>query len=182
MFERFTTPARASVEQAQDAARRLGDNHIGVEHLLLGVLAQRGTTAATTLAELGVTTERVERELAATRGRGPLGPAEAEALHSIGIDLEAIRRRIEASFGPGALDRGAPQRRGQLPFTPEAKKTIELGLREAIALKQKEIGAEHLLLGLTRAPHEPTAGVLRALQAPPEAIRANLLARMRKAS
>jgi ATP-dependent Clp protease ATP-binding subunit ClpA len=182
MFERFTRPARESVERAQDAARRLGDDHIGVEHLLLGVLAQQGTTAATTLAELGVTTERVERELATIRGRGPLGPAEAEALHSIGIDLEAIRRRIEASFGPGALDRGAPRRRGHLPFTPEAKKTIELGLREAIALKHKEIGAEHLLLGLTRAAGEPAAGVLRALQAPPEAIRANLLARMRKAS
>jgi ATP-dependent Clp protease ATP-binding subunit ClpA len=184
MFERFTTPARESVVRAQDAARRLGDDHIGVEHLLLGLLAEREGIASTTLAELGVTTERVERELAAIRGRGrgPLGPAEAEALRTIGIDLEAIRRRVEASFGPGALDRGRARRRGHLPFTKEAKKTIELGLREAIALKHKEIGAEHVLLGLTRAPDEPAAGVLRALQAPPEAIRANLLARMRKAS
>lgn len=182
MFERFTTPARESVVQAQDAARRLGDDHIGVEHLLLGLLAQRDTVAATTLAELGVTPERFERELATHRGRGPLGPDEAEALHSIGIDLEAIRRRIEESFGPGALDRGRSRRRGHLPFTPTAKKTIELGLREALALKHKEIGAEHLLLGLTRAPDEPAAGVLRALQAPPNSIRALLLARMRKAS
>lgn len=182
MFERFTERARESVIQAQDAARRLGDDHCGVEHLLLGLLAEPGTVAAATLAELGVTTERVERELAAIRGHGPLGSAEAEALHSIGIDLEAIRRRVEASFGPGALDRGAPRRRGHLPFTKPAKKAIELGLREAIALRHKEIGTEHLLLGLTRAPDEPATAVLRALQAPPEAIRANLLARLRKAS
>jgi ATP-dependent Clp protease ATP-binding subunit ClpA len=182
MFERFTTSARDSVVQAQDAARRLGDDNIGVEHLLLGLLAEPGTDAATTLAELGVTTERVERELASGRGRGHLGPAEAEALHSIGIDLEAIRRRVEASFGPGALDRGRARRRGHLPFTKEAKKAIELGLREALALKHKEFGTEHLLLGLTRAPDEPVAGVLRALQAQPDSIRALLLARMRKAS
>jgi ATP-dependent Clp protease ATP-binding subunit ClpA len=182
MFERFTTPARRSVELAQDAARRLGDDHIGVEHLLLGVLAQSGTVAATTLTELGVTTERVEHELTTIRSRGTLGPAEAEALHSIGIDLDAIRRRIEASFGPGALDRGRARRRGHLPFTPTAKKTLELGLREALALKHKEIGAEHLLLGVTRAPGEPTGGVLRALEAPPDSIRALLLARMRRAS
>jgi ATP-dependent Clp protease ATP-binding subunit ClpA len=182
MFERFTRPARESVIQAQGAARRLGDDWIGVEHLLLGLLAEREGVAATTLAEFGVTTEGVERELAAIRGVGRLGPAEAEALRSIGIDLEAIRRRIEASFGPGALDRGAPRRRGHLPFTKPAKKAIELGLREAIALKHKEIGTEHLLLGLTRAPDEPATAVLRALQAPPEAIRANLLARLRKAS
>ncbi len=182
MFERFTTPARESVVQAQDAARRLGDDSIGVEHLLLGLLAEPGTVAAATLAELGVTTERVERELATIRARARLGTAEAEALHSIGIDLEAIRRRVEASFGPGALDRGRIRRRGRLPFTKEAKKTIELGLREAIALKHKEIGAEHVLLGLTRSPDEPAAGVLHALQAPPDSIRALLLARMRKAS
>jgi Clp amino terminal domain, pathogenicity island component len=99
MFERFTRPARESVFQAQGAARRLGDDQIGVEHLLLGLLAEEESVAAVTLAELGVTAEGVERELAAIRGLGRLGPAEAEALLSIGIDLEAIRRRVEASFG-----------------------------------------------------------------------------------
>jgi ATP-dependent Clp protease ATP-binding subunit ClpA len=89
-------------------------------------------------AELGVTAEAVERELAAKRLPGRLGPAEAQAL--------------------------------------------ELGLREAIALRHKEIGSEHLLLGLTRAADEPAAGVLRALQAPPEAVRATVLAKLRKAS
>jgi ATP-dependent Clp protease ATP-binding subunit ClpA len=180
VFERFTKPARESVVQAQGAARRLGDDRIGVEHLLLGLLAEEGM-AASALAELGVTTEAVERELAARRP-GRLGPAEAEALSAIGIDLEAIRRRVEASFGAGALDRGAPHRRGHIPFTKQAKKALELGLREAIALHHHEIGSEHVLLGLTRAADEPAAGVLRALQAPPDAVRATLLAKLRKAS
>jgi ATP-dependent Clp protease ATP-binding subunit ClpA len=181
VFERFTKPARESVVQAQGAARRLGDDRIGVEHLLLGLLAEQGM-AASALTELGVTTEAVERELAARRGPGPLGAAEAEALSAIGIDLEAIRRRVEESFGPGALDRGAPRRSGHIPFTRQAKKALELGMREALALRHKEIGSEHLLLGLTRAADEPAAGVLRALQAPPEAVRATLLAKLRKAS
>jgi ATP-dependent Clp protease ATP-binding subunit ClpA len=182
VFERFTKPARESVVQAQGAARRLGDDHIGVEHLLLGLLAEEQGGAASALAELGVTAEAVERELAAKRLPGRLGPAEAQALESIGIDLEVIRRRVEESFGAGALDRGAPRRRGHLPFTRDAKKALELGLREAIALRHKEIGSEHLLLGLTRAAGESAAGVLRALQAPPEAVRATVLAKLRKAS
>ena len=181
MFERFTKAARESVIQAQSAARRLGDDHCGVEHLLLGLLAEGGHAAAT-LTELGVTTEAVERELAARRVPGRLGPAEAEALSAIGIDLEAIRRRVEESFGPGALDRGAGRRRGHIPFTKPARKTLELGLREALALRHHHIGTEHVLLGLTRAADEPAAGVLRALQAPPEAIHATLLAKLRKAS
>ncbi|HZD37567.1 MAG TPA: Clp protease N-terminal domain-containing protein [Actinomycetes bacterium] len=182
MFERFTNPARSSVVEAQNAARRLGDDHIGTEHVLLGLLTERHGPAASALAGLGVTTEAVERELAARRGRGRLGPAEAEALRAIGIDLEAIRRRVEESFGQGALDRGAAGRRGHLPFTKQAKKALELGLREARALRDNEIRNEHLLLGLTRAADEPAAGVLRALQAPPEAVRAAVLEKLRRAS
>jgi ATP-dependent Clp protease ATP-binding subunit ClpA len=182
VFERFTKPARETVVQAQSAARRMGDDHIGVEHLLLGLLAEGQGVAASALSDLGVTAEEVERQLVAKRGTGWLGPAEAQALQTIGIDLEAIRRRVEESFGAGALDRGAARRRGHLPFTREAKKALELGLREAIALRHDSIGTEHLLLGLTRAADEPAAGVLRSLQAPPEAVRAAVLAKLRKAS
>src|SRR6266498_4501003 len=132
--------------------------------------------------DLGVTADGVRRELASRRAPAVFGPAEAEALESISIDLEAIRRRVEASFGAGALDRGVARRRGHLPFTREAKKTLELSLREALALRHDSIGTEHVLLGLTRAADEPAAGVLRALQAPPEAIRAGVLAKLRKAS
>src|SRR6266542_4103727 len=163
-------------------ARRMRGDHIGVEHLLLGLLAEEEDIAASVLAELGVTADGVRRELASRRAPAVFGPAEAEALESISIDLEAIRRRVEASFGAGALDRGVARRRGHLPFTREAKKTLELSLREALALRHDSIGTEHVLLGLTRAADEPAAGVLRALQAPPEAIRAGVLAKLRKAS
>jgi ATP-dependent Clp protease ATP-binding subunit ClpA len=183
MFERFTKPARETVVQAQGVARRLGDDHIGVEHLLLGLLTDEEGVAAAALADLGVTTEAVERELAVRRAPGRLGAADAEALESIGIDLEAIRRRVEESFGAGALDRGAaPSRRGHIPFTRQAKKVLELSVREAVALRHDSIGTEHILLGLTRSADEPAAGVLRALQAPPEAIHAKLVAELRKAS
>src|SRR6266542_2032624 len=83
----------------------MGDDHIGVEHLLLGLLAEEEDIAASVLAELGVTADGVRRELASRRAPAVFGPAEAEALESISIDLEAIRRRVEASFGAGAAPR-----------------------------------------------------------------------------
>jgi len=185
MFERFTTPARNAVVGAQGSARRLGDDQIGVEHLLLGLLAtdERDGLARSVLESFGVTAEAVERELAARHVPGRLGAAEADALESIGIDLEAIRRRVEEAFGEGALDR-APRRprRGHIPFTRQAKKVLELSLREARALRHDWIGTEHLLLGLTQFDDEPAAGALRALQAPPKAIHARVLAELRKAS
>jgi len=86
---------------------------------------------------------------------------DAAALEAIGIDLEEVRRRAEAAFGPGALDRrtGRRQRRrgrcigplgGGIPFTPRAKKCLELGLRQGTRLGHKYIGTEHILLGILR--------------------------------
>jgi ATP-dependent Clp protease ATP-binding subunit ClpA len=78
---------------------------------------------------------------------------DADALATIGIDLDAIRARIEDAFGPGALSRRRC-RRGVMapgmPFTPHAKKALELALREAVALGDRHIGSEHVLLGLVR--------------------------------
>jgi ATP-dependent Clp protease ATP-binding subunit ClpA len=185
MFERFTTPARNAVVEAQGSARRLGDDRIGVEHLLLGVLAtdDRDGLARSVLESFGVTTETVERELATQRLPGRLGPDEADALESLGIDLNEIRRRVEDAFGEGALDRHAGRaRRGHLPFTRQARKVLELSLREAMALRHRRIGTEHLLLGLTRSIDEPAASALHALDAPPKAIHARVLAELREAS
>nr|WP_235036622.1 Clp protease N-terminal domain-containing protein [Actinomadura sp. K4S16] len=73
-------------------------------------------------------------------------------MRSIGIDLDAVREATEQSFGEGALDVPAGKidryRRGHIPFTPKAKKALELSLRHAIRLRQKEIRSGHLLLGL----------------------------------
>ena len=185
MFERFTDRARKAVTDAQVVARRLGHGHIGTEHLLLGLLENDGI-AAQVLSGAGVTRAEVEREILAEVGRGPLGAGDAEALGAIGIDLDEVRRRMEASFGPGALQwhpdpgcRGARPRFGHIPFTPRAKKVLELSLREALALKHRHIGTEHLLLGLLREGEGLAMLVLTRLGAGPQLLRARVLDALR---
>jgi ATP-dependent Clp protease ATP-binding subunit ClpA len=188
MFERFTDRARNVVVDAQAAARRLGHGYTGTEHILLGLLQGDGI-AARALDSLGITSAAVEREVLAEVGRGPLGERDAEALGAIGIDLEEVRRRIEASFGPGALywrpgrscRRGwrLPPAGGHIPFTPRAKKVLELSLREALALKHNYIGTEHILLGLVREGEGLAMLVLTRLGAGPQVIRARVLDALR---
>ena len=188
MFERFTDRARQVAIDAQVSARRLGHGHVGTEHILLGLLQGDGI-AARVLGALGVTAAAVEREVLAEVGRGPLGAGDAEALGAIGIDLEEVRRRVEASFGPGALQwrpgRGCGRNRrlplfgGHIPFTPRAKKVLELSLREALALKHKYIGTEHILLGLVREGEGLAMLVLTRLGAGPDAVRARVLDALR---
>ena len=77
MFERFTDRARRVVVAAQEEARMLGHNHIGSEHLLLGLLHEQGGTAADVLAAAGITAEAARaqvRELAGPAGKSPAGP------------------------------------------------------------------------------------------------------------
>jgi ATP-dependent Clp protease ATP-binding subunit ClpA len=185
MFERFTDRARKAVTDAQVVARRLGHGHIGTEHLLLGLLENDGI-AARVLSGAGVTRAAVEREILAEVGRGPLGAGDAEALGAIGIDLDEVRRRMEASFGPGALHwhpdpscRGARPQFGHIPFTPRAKKVLELSLREALAMKHRHIGTEHLLLGLIREGEGLAMLVLTRLGAAPQLLRARVLDALR---
>ncbi|MFD8531780.1 Clp protease N-terminal domain-containing protein [Streptosporangium canum] len=157
MFERFTDEARQTVKLAQANARRLNHHLIGTEHLLLGLLDQPESDSAEILGRHGLDHDRACRAVTALIPRAPKDALDAEALETIGIDLSAIRDRVEAAFGPGALDR-PPQRghRGGLlsgrhvPFSPRAKKALELSLREALALKHGYIGDGHILLGLLR--------------------------------
>jgi ATP-dependent Clp protease ATP-binding subunit ClpA len=186
MFERFTDRARQVAVDAQVTARRLGHGYVGTEHILLGLLQGDGI-AARVLGSLGITAAAVEREVLTEVGRGPLGSGDAEALGAIGIDLEEVRRRVEASFGPGALQwrpgrgcgRRLPLLGGHIPFTPRAKKVLELSLREALALKHKYIGTEHILLGLVREGEGLAMLVLTRLGAGPEVIRTRILDALR---
>jgi|KBSSwiStaDraftv2_1062776.scaffolds.fasta_scaffold66633_4 ATP-dependent Clp protease ATP-binding subunit ClpA len=159
MFERFSEKAREVVVRSQEAARDLHHGHIGTEHLLLALIEARDSVAYTVLSEAGLTAAGVRKDIKRFFGQ------DAEALESIGIDLDAVRAKIEESFGAGALDPvGAKPRRGMfashIPFTMRAKKAIELGLREAIALRHKNIGPEHLLLGLIREGEGLAAKIL----------------------
>jgi len=72
------------------------------------------------------------------------GPA-ARALGKLGFSAPEVRQEVRARVGPGQK---APK--GHIPFTPRAKKVLELSLREAVALHHNYIGTEHLLLGLIR--------------------------------
>jgi ATP-dependent Clp protease ATP-binding subunit ClpA len=124
VFERFTEQARQVVVLAQDEARMLNHNHIGTEHLLLGLL------------------------------RGGDGVA-ARVLESFGLSLARIREQITRLVGSGEEVTS-----GQIPFTPRAKKVLELALREALSLGHNDIGTEHILLGLARENDGMAARVL----------------------
>ena len=112
MFERFTDRARRVIVMAQQEARLLSHSYIGTEHLLLGLLADGGGTAA-------------------------------QALESLGVTLEAAREQVREIVGEGQQTLT-----GHIPFTPRAKKVLELSLREALNLGDDHIGTEHQLLGL----------------------------------
>ncbi|GAA0809729.1 Clp protease N-terminal domain-containing protein [Spirilliplanes yamanashiensis] len=180
MFERFTQAARDAVVRAQTEARSLDHGHIGTEHLLLALLGSG-------LAVPGLTYERVRAEV---RDRVRVTPdvqpdrdeADAAALRAIGIDLDQVRRAIEENFGVGALHlpRPAPKKSwwrrasGHVPFTPRAKKVLELSLREAIRLKQNFIAPEHIMLGVLREDGGLAALIMADAGVEPAVVRGEL--------
>ena len=101
----------------------------------------------------------------------------AKALESLGISLEAVRAQVEEIIGHGGQ---APS--GHIPFTPRAKKVLELSLREALQLGHNYIGTEHILLGLIREGEGVAAQVLVKLGADLSRVRQQviqLLSRLR---
>jgi hypothetical protein len=147
MFERFTREAREVVTQAVERASDAKASTIDTEHLLLGVAGGTGL-AARVLAEAGATEKALTDALARWD--------EARLLGSLGIDVEEIRASVERTFGPEAWTAGpgtsgtGRRKAGHIPFTADAKKVLELSLREALNLRSKSIEAGHILLGLLR--------------------------------
>jgi len=89
-----------------------------------------------------------------------------KALESLGISLAMVRAKVEEIVAPGqSATSGSP------PFTPRAKKVLELSLREALQLGHNYIGPEHMLLGLVREGEGVAAQVLRDLGAEPSRVR-----------
>ncbi|MBF9069196.1 Clp protease N-terminal domain-containing protein [Streptacidiphilus fuscans] len=175
MFERFTADCRRTVVLAQEEARMLRHPMTGSEHLLLGLLGLPDDASVALLADGGLdlptARQAVQRLLEAAAPE-----LDAEALGTIGIDLDAVREKVESVFGVGALSATGPasgpgpgdRRRGgrgvlggHLPFTPDAKKALELSLREALALSSREILPGHLLGGLLREEQSLAARVVR---------------------
>jgi hypothetical protein len=129
VFERFTDRARRVVVLAQEESRLLDHNHIGTEHLLLGLIHEGDGIAS-------------------------------QALESLDISLADVRSEVERIIGRGD---SAPV--GHIPFTPRAKKVLEMSLREALELGHNYIGTEHILLGLIREGEGVAAQVLVKLGA-----------------
>lgn len=94
----------------------------------------------------------------------------AKALTSLGISLEAVRAQVEEIIG-----RGTTTPTGHIPFTPRAKKVLELSLREALQMNHSYIGTEHLLLGLIREGEGVAAQVLIRLGADLNTVRNTVL-------
>jgi hypothetical protein len=139
MFQRFTDRARRAIYLAQEEARLLRHDHVGLEHLLLGLLYEGEGVAAT-------------------------------ALTSLGISLEDIRDQVAEIIGRG---QGPP--RGHIPFTPQAKKALEVSLRMALQLGHNYIGTEHVLLALLCAVDGVPAQVLGAAGADHARVRGQVL-------
>jgi ATP-dependent Clp protease ATP-binding subunit ClpC len=124
LFERFTDRARRVIVLAQEAAKGLGHNYLGTEHILLGVIREGDGIGAQVLNEAGFTSEKA---------------------------LAKITEMVPA--GDAVI-------KGPIPFTPRAKKAIEMALREALQLGHNYIGTEHLLLGLIREGETAASEIL----------------------
>lgn len=134
MFERFTEPARQVMVLAQEEARRFGHDHIGSEHILLGVVRERTGVGAHVLRAHGVTDDRLGTRLGETPWIG----------------------RMIAARSP--------------PFTPRARRALELAAVEARAHGSEMISTHDLLLGLLRVIDGGAVRVLFELGVDPRAI------------
>jgi ATP-dependent Clp protease ATP-binding subunit ClpC len=95
----------------------------------------------------------------------------AKALESLGVSMEAVRQRVEDIVPPGQVE----VRTGHIPFTPRAKKVLELSLSEAKLLGHRYIGTEHILLGLLREGEGVAAQVLTGLGADLDGVRERVI-------
>lgn len=163
MFERFTAESRQVLCRAQEHAVGLGHDWIGCEHLLLAA-ADAPDGVGALLRQRGATAEVLAIAVVEEIGCGPVASNDKDLLASLGIDADAVRHAAEATFGSGALGRAAVAggRRHRLrrlravrsrcsnglPFTPRAKRCLELSLQEALRRKHGFIGSEHIGLAL----------------------------------
>lgn len=169
MFERFTADARSVVVGAHAVARAEGAASIDSGHLLLALADRTDTVAARALASSGIDRDDLAHG----------DDLDAEALAAVGIDLAVITARTDEVFGTGSFSAARrPSRKGHLPFARDAKRTLEVSLREAIRLGDRSIDSRHLLLAMLRmgrAPaHDRLVAALRAAGSTPDALRSEL--------
>ncbi len=146
MFERFTDQARRVVVLSQEAARELGHNYIGTEHVLLGLLSPA---------------------LSSPPSWSCVG---TDALSHFDISYDKVHAAVKEIIG-----QNDSRPVGHIPFTPRAKKVMELSLREALQLHHNYIGTEHVLLGLIREGDGVGIQVLVKLGVDPSSVRKKVM-------
>ncbi len=161
MFERFSDRARKVIVLAQEEAVKLGHNFIGTEHLLLGLLQEGEGIACKALKQLGLTLDDVRNKIKEIIPQGE-GAQQARLEEIEKIDQIEIEK-AKASLEGGAQEEDPSESHN--PFTPRAKKVLELSLKEALQLGHNRIGTEHLLLGIIREGEGIAAQTLIKLNA-----------------
>jgi ATP-dependent Clp protease ATP-binding subunit ClpA len=219
VFERFTERARQVVVLAQDEARLLKHDHIGEEHLLLGLLREEDGVAARVLRESGVELEDTRRHVRAVVGEGegptagqiPFTPRAKAALEralreslslgssyigtehvllgllrepgdvlgkvleNAGSDTGAIvSRAVHRPGRPAAVPLEFPKGSESERFTERARRAVALAQDEARTLTHNYVGTEHILLGLLREEEGLAARVLDALHITIDDVRAQV--------
>lgn len=174
MFERFAKAPRYAIVVAQEEARELRSPSIEVEHVLLGLLMSPDPLLRKVFDDNDVDAASVRHKLTVAHPEKPLGEEDAAALKAIGIDLDAVRDSVQATFGEDVFDEPAPSAGkgrgrfrlggsmsfGHIPFSGDAKKSLELALREALSRGDDRIEAGHVLLGVLRAANPATGALL----------------------
>jgi ClpA/ClpB-like protein len=157
---------RQVLQLAKEEAALLGHRYLGPEHLVLGMLHDRGSGAARVLRAHGVDLAAARAGLRRLGERGVVPgprPSDAQLLGALGIDLGAVRRSTEETFGRTALGWGIREatraRRGgvaRVPRTPLPNPPVlvamalQLAGEQATALGRVEVGPELLLLGVVK--------------------------------
>jgi hypothetical protein len=169
MWERMSASAVAVMKLAGEEAERLGQDYIGDEHVLLGLLRHGGGPAAVLLTEAGATLTGARAGLASLQARGLTPgsrPGSPQALQALGIDAEEVRQRLTATFGVDAVAAAVRQasrqpwwRGGRRVRTPLcgsallAKRALHLAALHAGP--GRDIGPEQLLYGVLRDIADP---------------------------
>jgi ATP-dependent Clp protease ATP-binding subunit ClpA len=179
VFERLTSDARTAVAHAQQAASDLGATAVEPEHLLLSLLRTPGL-AADVLSSCHVDAAEVAAALAPTPRLADLTDDDADALATVGIDLEAVLEHLGATLPPHALSASRRPRRRRL--SAGSRRTMHLAVREAMWLKSRQIGTEHLLLGLLRVDDRRVAQLIGRAGSTSDEIRVATLARLGRAA
>ena len=167
MFERFTAESREVVVAARRHAESFGHRQVNTEHLLLA-LVERDHVTSRVLTEAGLSPSLLSESLGIDR----------TALEYLGIDLEQVLARVKEMF-PNEVAR--PYLKG-VHFAAEAKKALEISLREAIRLSDRHIGTEHVLLGILRSPDNRACLQMIKREISPESLRSALETEIRAAS